>query len=701
MERADLLIELGVEEIPADSIEPAAAFLKDSFEKMLKAASLSCDKVFTASTPRRLTLICTALDTHQADRVAHKTGPAKGICFDAEGKPTPALMGFLKKNRAELKDLSYETNDRGEFVALDQEIRGSLSSEMIRSWLTAVIPQIPFPKKMVWNSSRLGFIRPLRWILALWNREVLPVECSGLISSNYSYGNRYLGLDQKLEIKSWEEYFSRLEKVAVIADRAKRKDMLIQGLKQAFSAESGLEVVEDLRLVETVTDLVECPTAVVAEFEPEYLELPEKIIISTISQNQKYFSVQDTRSGKLSNKFVFISNGDPEASGIIRLGNEKVVRARLADALWYYKEDTAQPLEAYIPKLDTVVFQSKLGTIKAKAARIEDLSLYLAGILGLGSSETERARRSAELCKADLVTTMLGEKEFTKLQGYIGKHYALVSGEDAEVAEAIYEHYMPRGERDSLPSTLAGAIVAVADKLDTICGIFSVGLIPTGSGDPFALRRAANGIYNIIVDRAWSLDLKQLIDHSLSLLQSDAGVGLDAREQILSFLKQRLSSNQKAENLDYDVVDSVLQLDNYNYVDLLKRAGAIQAIRKDESFIKLVIGFKRVSNIIAGEKDFAMLQESLYETGVEKDLAAGLGKLTADLDACLETQDYGAATKYLVDFGRLIDLFFDQVLVNVEDQAVRKNRYALLSRIRAEFLRLADISLLVVEQAKA
>ncbi|HOH46594.1 MAG TPA: glycine--tRNA ligase subunit beta [Candidatus Cloacimonadota bacterium] len=699
MEKADLLIELGVEELPADSIEPAAAFLKDSFEKMLSAASLNREELITASTPRRLTMICRGLDLNQADRVLHKTGPAKSICFDASGNPCPALLGFLKKNQAELHDLSYESNERGEFVALDQQIKGSPSSELIKSWLIGVINQIPFPKKMVWNGSKLGFIRPLRWILALWNNAVLPVECYGLKAGKWSYGNRYLGLENKLEI-SLEEYFAKLQAASVIADRAQRKEMLIQGLKEVFPPESGLEVVEDPRLVETVTDLVEYPTAVVAEFEPAYLELPEKIIISTISQNQKYFSVQDTKSGKLSNKFVFISNGDPAASEIIRLGNEKVVRARLADALWYYREDTAQPLESYVPKLETVVFQSKLGTIKAKAVRIQELSVYLAGLLGLDEDSTIKARRAAQLCKADLVTTMLGEKEFTKLQGYIGMHYALASGEDTEVAEAIYEHYMPRGERDSLPGTLTGAIVAVADKLDTICGIFSVGLIPTGSGDPFALRRAANGIYSIVVDRAWNLDLDNLTDFSLSLLQRDAGINLEARKQILSFLKQRLSSFQKAEKLDYDVIDSVLQLDNYNYVDLLKRAEAIQAIRQQESFIKLVIGFKRVSNIIAAEKEFNPLQDTLLENAAEKELASGLKVLTGHLDRFLASQDYHEAIRYLVEYGKLIDSFFDQVLVNVEDIILRKNRYALLSLIRAEFLRLADISVLVVEQTK-
>jgi glycyl-tRNA synthetase beta chain len=700
LEKADLLIELGVEELPADSIEPAAAFLKDSFDKMLTAASLNCMAVSMASTPRRLTLICKGLDLQQADRVLHKTGPAKSICFDNAGNPAPALLGFLKKNQASLVDLGYETNERGEFVALNQQIKGSSSSELIKSWLTSVINQIPFSKKMVWNDSRLGFIRPLRWILALWNNDVLPVECFALKAGKISFGNRYLGLDNRLEIKDTEDYFVKLRQASVIADRSERRDLLLKGLKEVFDPQTGFEVVEDPRLVETVTDLVEYPTAVVAEFEAAYLELPEKIIISTISQNQKYFSVVDTKTGKLSNKFVFISNGDPEASEIIRLGNEKVVRARLADALWYYKEDTARSLESYVPKLETVVFQSRLGTIKAKASRIEELSVFLSGLLGLDEAVIQKASRAAQLCKADLVTTMLGEKEFTKLQGYIGKHYALVSGEDVEVAEAIYEHYMPRGERDSLPTTVPGAIVAVSDKLDTICGIFSVGLIPTGSGDPFALRRAANGIYSIVVDRGWNLDLEQVVDYCLALLQRDAGISLEAREQILSFLKQRLSSNQKAEKLDYDVIDSVLQLDNYNYVDLLKRAEAIQAIRKQESFIKLVIGFKRVSNIISGEKGFTALQASLLDSEAEKELASGLQALTVHLDNLLGTQDYHKAINYLVEFGKLIDSFFDQVLVNVEDTTLRMNRYALLSLIRAEFLRLADISVLVVEQSK-
>ncbi|PKN75159.1 MAG: glycine--tRNA ligase subunit beta [Candidatus Cloacimonetes bacterium HGW-Cloacimonetes-2] len=692
----DLLVEIGVEEIPVDSIDPAVKYIKQSFENLLKTTELAYSELMLSSTPRRFVIECKGLLSAQADRKLHRTGPAKSIAFTADGAPAPALLGFLKKNQADISQVSTESTEKGEFVCIDLDIPGRQTAEIISQWLLELLPQIPFPKKMIWNQAKLGFIRPLRWIVALWGDELLPLEAYGIKSGRTSYGNRYLGLGKEIQICSQANYCGTLREHRVIALRDERKAILRAQLESCLGQDSSQKVVMDERLIDTVTDLVEYPTAVVAEFDREFLVLPDKIISSTISQNQKYFSVVD-KTGKLTNKFVFISNGDPACSEIIRGGNEKVVRARLADAMWYFKEDSAKPLESYIPKLNEVVFQSKLGTVAAKSNRIASLAVFISSELGLGEETVAKAIRAAKLCKADLVTTMLGEKEFTKLQGYIGKQYALAGGEDPEVAEAIYEHYMPKGQGDSLPETITGSLVAIADKLDTVCGIIAIGMMPTGSGDPYALRRAANGIVQIIGQRKWKLNLERLIDQSLELINTEAGIQEESPVMVRGFMKQRVEWLLQQNGIDYDVVDAVMQEDCFDVTDLIYRATALQSYRNREDFVRLVIGFKRVSNIIAAEKEHSAVNESLLTEEAELLLYQDLVSLEQKVKQRLLENDYPGTIELLVAYGSSIDLFFDKVLVNVEDTTIRQNRYALLWRIKQVFLKLADISLLVVE----
>lgn len=694
MKHSDLLLEIGVEEIPVESITIATDYLRQSFEKLLAETKLNCGKLLISSTPRRIVLLANSLDGSQQDVSLVKTGPSLALAYDTSGNHGPAALGFLKKNNASVSDIFTEKTEKGEFIAIRQEIPGKTTPELIADWFPRFLNSIPFPKKMVWNEARPGFIRPLRWILALWGDSVLPLSVYGVSSSDHSYGNRWMGLDHKLRIPKVTDYFPLLEQARVLANRAERKALILEQLKTI--APQGEEVDPDPRLVDTVTDLVEFPNAVLAAFDPAFLVLPEKIITSTISQNQKYFSIH-TIEGKLSHHFVFISNGDPAHGELIRSGNEKVVQARLADAMWYFREDTAKPLESFLPALNEVVFQAKLGTVAAKSVRIEKLAARICEFLDFDRAQTELACRAARLCKADLVTTMLGEKEFTKLQGYIGKQYALAGGEEPEIAEAIYEHYMPRGQGDGLPETSSGAILAIADKLDTVCGIIGIGMIPSGSGDPYALRRAAGGVVQILAARDWDIDLKQLSDHALSLIEEQTAVEPGSRENVDSFFRGRVKWLLQQYNVDYDVIDSVMHIDSSHLVGLKYRALALQGHRTKPDFVKLVIGFKRVSNIIAEAPDFGDPDPLLFEQTEEKDLYLELGTVSRGIDAALTRHDYPLAIDILVGYGALIDKFFDTVLVNTETTAVRKNRYNLLSLIRKEFLRVADLSLLVIE----
>lgn len=691
----DFLLEIGIEEVPVPHLQPAVDHILSSFEKLMLEKGLQYADAQASSTPRRLFILARQVQETQPDLQVNKTGPARKIAYDEAGNLLPAALGFLKKNNAEAKDLYVETNDKGEFIALNYLQPGQATADILKVWVPELIKNLPFAKTMIWNDSRLALSRPLRWLCVLWGSEVLEVETGGVKSAALSFGNRYLGLDKLLPVNSPEQYLQILAANAVIADREARRVRLAAGLASA-ALDEGLQVIADERLTDVVTDLVEYPTAVSAEFSPQFLSLPEKIITSTISQNQKYFSVKDA-SGNLSNKFVFISNGDPACSGLIRKGNEKVVAARLADALWYFQEDTKKPLGSYVANLDEVVFQSKLGTMADKTDRIGRIASYLCLQLGLDAENQALAARAALLCKADLVTTMLGEKEFTKLQGYIGKQYALANGEDGRVAEAIYEHYQPRGTNDVLPQSLVGALIALADKLDSVCGIIGIGLVPTGSADPFALRRAANGVVQIMVERGWSINLSELIDHSLELVSHKANLTLGAKSDVQSFFRQRVEWLLRQLNLDYDVIDSLMHLSLGDLPDLKARALALQCFRSREDFLRLVIGFKRVANIISEEQSIPGLDPSLFQAEEEKALHSSLQSLREELDGSLSARNHQQAITSLVSYGASIDKFFDTVLVNCEDPALRGNRHALMQEIKTEFMRVADISRIVID----
>ncbi len=689
------LFELGIEELPDNVILAAIDFLKTSFEKMLITEKLSFGKIEIGSTPRRLSIWAYDLPARQEDARITKAGPSINIAYDSEGNLSPAGKGFLKKSGANPEDIYIEKSGGREVLAVSFVQPGRDTIDLLRDWVLGVIGSIPLPKKMIWKDPAFAFSRPVRWIVALWDEDVIELDYHGIIADRISYGNRYLGLDNSHSIRSAQSYQESLEEIGVIVSRDKRREMIISQCSELF-ADSPYQIKDDPRLLETVCNLVEQPQAVVGEFDERFLRIPEKVITSTISQNQKYFSVYDS-GDRLVNKFVFISNGDPEYSDKIRSGNEKVVAARLEDAAWFFEEDCKRSLEDFLPLLEDVVFQSSLGTMAQKGERTIRLAETIAQELKLNKAQTQCSLRAAKLCKADLVTLMLGEKEFTKLQGYIGMQYALKAGEDPEVAQAIWEHYMPRGSNDSLPQTVSGAICAIADKLDTVAGIISVGLLPTGSADPFALRRAASGIVQIIADRAWELDLVALIRSSLALLGKSIQPKEDSFEKILGFITQRVSWLLKELGINYDVVAAVMHMGISNLPDLLGRARALQDLKKEEDFVRLVLGFKRVANIIADTRSFAGLDTGLFEAEAERDLHASLIRLAKSLDSSLSSRDYAAALQDLIDIAPSIDAFFDQVLVNSDDEARKLNRYALLALIRKEFFRVADLSQIVVE----
>ena len=695
MEKRDFLLEIGMEELPPSHFMPARDWLQASFEAFISENRLSCDKLLVSGTPRRFFVLAHGIPILQPDIVLERTGPSVNIAYK-DGELTPAALGFLKKNNASPKDVQIQNTPKGDFLFLSIKQKGKEAQELLRAWSQSLLEAIPFAKKMIWEYKDLSFSRPVRWLCALFGDEVLELKNHAIPSGRISYANRHLGLDKAFEIPHPNAYLDVLKENRVLANRDERLNTIKQSLIDVFK-DRPLQVMQDDRLAEIVCDLVEWPTAVEACFDEAYLVLPEKIITSTISQNQRYFSVLDDQ-GNFTNRFVFISNGDPQKSEIIRGGNEKVVNARLADAQWYFDEDSARPLESYVPALEEVVFQADLGTMAAKVKRIEALCAWICEQLQLAEPEVKRVMRCAYLCKADLVTTMLGEKEFTKLQGYIGMQYAVISGEDAEVATGIWEHYAPRGPNDALPETLCGAIVSVADKLDTVCGIIRAGLLPTGSADPFALRRAANGVCQILLKRGWHLPLDDLIAKSQAILEADIAADEELDEKAANFFVQRVQWLFKQEGIAFDVLDSLEHLQLSAPVKLMEAALALSKIRETEDFHSLIIGFKRAANILEGSgKSIYALEPELFVQEEEKALFASLQELRIKLDTALEADDYRLALKELVQIGPAIDRFFDEVLVNCEDESLRHNRHALLNEIKSEFLKVADISKLVID----
>lgn len=695
MQKKKLLVELGLEEIPAGYILPALRSFKVGLEKELQASGLSYSGIEEYSTPRRLGLRVNDLETHQQDEVIERIGPQVNIAYDSEGNLTKAALGFLRGAKAEEKDVFKVSTPKGEKIAVKLEKKGKKVTELAKDMIRNAVNGITFPKTMRWGDTRMEFARPLRWLVCLLGDELLKIDINNVESGKTSYGSRFRKLVNPVEIDDACNYEAKLKEVEVIADREERKKQISDGMNK-LCAEHDLELIKDDKLLETVADLVEYPTPVAGSFDEKYLFLPEKIIISTLSQNQKCYASR-SKDGKLANKFIFTSNGNPEFEELIRIGNEKVISARLADAEFYYKEDTSQPLEAYVEKLRDVVFQKDLGTVYEKTTRIQALARYLGEQLNISEEEMDQVERCALLCKADLVTQMLGEKEFTKLQGYIGMNYALKCEEEEAVALGIYEHYMPRGQNDSLPISLTGTITAIADKLDTVCGIFGVDLVPTGSNDPFALRRAANGIVSIIAEKGFELNIDKMIEFSFKLLSDKLPKCDNNLDKVKDFLHQRINWYLKQEGIGYDVIESVMHIDHNNIPDILQRAIDVESFRKEDEFVSLVLGFKRVSNIISKEENFSEVEASRLQEPSEIKMWQAFIELDKELEQQLKEKNYKTVMERLVGFRSYIDSFFDDVMVNVDDEKLRKNRYNLLYLIRRRFLKVADLALVVVE----
>jgi len=681
----DLLFEIGTEEIPSVFIPGALEELATVAGRVFEDARLGYGSLRTLATPRRLTLYVEGMEEVQKALAREVVGPAKAIAFDEQGQPTKAAFGFAKAQGVPVEKLQVKALERGEYVVAVLEEKGVRTRELLPTLLPRIITSLSFPKSMRWGFSSLRFVRPIRWILALYGGRVVEFEVDGIKSSNRTYGHRFLS-PKPVKVKDFQDYVEKLERKYVIVDQERRKEMVKERAQEVAARHGGRPVLDEDFLT-MVANLVEYPAVVCGSFREEYLQLPEEVVISPLRKHQRYFPVMDEK-GRLLPYFVAISNMITKDMDAIREGNEQVLRARLADAAFFYEEDKKVPLADRVPKLVRIIFQEQLGTVYDKAQRMVELASFLAE--RIDPSLKEQARRAALLAKADLLTQMV--KEFPALQGIIGREYARLHGESEKVAFAIEEHYPPRFAGDRLPETTLGAIVGIADKIDSIVGCIGVGLTPTGSEDPYALRRAATGVVQVILERGFRISLKGLVQKALELcrdrLTRDAA---GAERDIMDFMRMRLQMLLVERELPPDFVEAALSVGFDDMVSAARRAGALTELRQAPDFVALTTTFKRVVKILPPNLE-VQAQASLFKEEAERYLHEESLRLREDVSQLLEAEDYAGALRRIAAIRPAVDRFFEEVMVMVEDRALRENRLALLQEVANLFSKIADFT---------
>lgn len=688
----NFLIELGTEELPPKALRSLAEAFAANFEAGLKAADLAHQGIKWYATPRRLALKIAELDEGQADKIVEKRGPAIASAFDADGNPTKAAQGWARGNGITVEQAERLKTDKGEWLLHKEAVKGQPVQEIVVELAAKALAGLPIPKAMRWGNSDIQFIRPVKTLTILLGDELVEGTILGVASARTIRGHRFMG-ESDFTIDSADQYPAILEERGkVMADYDARKAIILAGVKKAAEAVGGIADLED-ELVEEVTSLVEWPVVLTAKFEQEFLNVPSEALVYTMKGDQKYFPVYDQEKNLLPN-FIFVTNIESKEPRHIIEGNEKVVRPRLADAEFFFNTDRKRPLIDRLPELEQAIFQKQLGTIKDKTDRITELAGYIAEQIG---ADVEKSQRAGLLAKCDLMTSMVFE--FTDTQGVMGMHYATHDGEDAQVALALYEQYMPRFAGDDLPSTDVSASVAMADKLDTLVGIFGIGQAPKGS-DPFALRRAALGILRIIVEKDYNLDLVDLVAKAQSLFALEDGstklTNANVDTDVIDFMLGRFRAWYQDEGFSVDIIQAVLARRPTKPADFDKRVKAVSHFRELDAAESLAAANKRVGNILAKfdgelaqEIDLALLQED-----AEKVLAEKVEILAEALEPVFIAGNYQEALSRLAELREPVDAFFDGVMVMADDEALKINRLTLLNKLRNLFLDIADISLL-------
>lgn len=686
----DLLVEIGTEELPARFVDAALEQIKESAEKQLGELRLTYERLDVMGTPRRLALLVYGLPSQQDDLIREMKGPSAKVAFDETGAPTKAALGFARGQKVSVDELEVRETDQGAYVFAVAREAGRPTADVLTEWLPQLVTGVHFPKSMRWGDGSLRFGRPVRWIVALLDGEVLPFSVDGVASGNTSRGHRFLATDDVV-LTGPHDYVDRMRDAFVLVDPAARVQAVRDEVQKAAAAREA-SVVEDEDLVAEVANLVEWPTAVVGSFDESYLQLPRAALITPMREHQRYFPLVDD-AGRLLPNFVTIANGPRDDMELIRRGNEKVLAARLADARFFYDEDLRTPLADYVPRLRDVVFQEQLGTVYEKMGRVRTLAGALARMADADEETVAVIDRAAYLAKADLVTQMV--YEFPELQGVMGREYALLSGEGETVADAVFEHYLPRFAADDVPHTLAGSILSIADKLDTIVGCFGVDLIPTGSQDPYALRRQALGVVRIVAGFPLDVNLHEALAASLATF---GGRFVDDEaaliQRVEDFFRQRVRGMLLDQGVRHDLVEAVIGAGIDDLAGVFARAEALSAFSEEAEFDALVTAYERAANLGAkGDSDD--VDPELFQTDAESTLYDEIERVKERLGELVGDGRWSDALAVLAGLRPFVDRLFEDVMVMAPEEDLRRNRLALLRQVVRLFAPIADFGAVV------
>ncbi len=689
----DFLIEVGTEEMPPKALRSLMEAFSANLESAVDEARLGHGDVHAYASPRRLAVLIEDLADGQADRTVVHKGPPVHVAFDDDGKPTPAASAFAKKCGVEIDDLGREQTDKGEWLTHEALEKGASAATLLPELIDAALAALPIPRRMRWGDSDAEFVRPVHWIVMLHGTKIVDAPVMGITAGNVSCGHRF-HTDKPVKIGEPADYLQSLENDGfVIADFERRRELVRNGVDDA-ATKAGGHVVEGESLYDEVTALVEWPVPMTGKFDEAFLELPREVVVSTLTGHQRYFPVADD-SGRLLPRFITVANLESRDPDQVREGNERVIRPRLADAAFFWDSDRRTPLEARADSLRDVVYQQGLGSLHDKSVRVAALAGWVAGELG---DDDKTVRRAASIAKCDLVTGMVGE--FPELQGTMGRYYALSDGQPAAVADAIGEHYAPRFAGDALPASGSGRILAVADKLDTLAGVFSLGKKPSGNRDPFGLRRAALGVVRILVECEIDLALRTLINEAVALQPKGKLDVSDVASDLHTFITERLRHYflDRDADLSTETFEAVRARNPSSLVDFELRLHAVQAFLGLEQAASLAAANKRIANILrqAEVDDAGAVKPKVLADDAEKALFAALGDARDDVRPMLDDRRYEEALTRLASLREPVDTFFDDVMVMADDTALRKNRLALLGELRALFLDIADISRLSI-----
>jgi glycyl-tRNA synthetase beta chain len=690
MAKRDLLLEIGLEEMPARFVTDSMTQLASKVEKWLEEKKVPHGGISAFSTPRRLAVLVKDVSETQEDIHEEAKGPARKIAQNDAGEWSKAAIGFSRGQGLGVDDIYFKEINGIEYAHVNKFIKGAETASILPE-LKDITESLTFPKNMRWADRDMRYVRPIKWIAALFGQDVIPFEIAGVPASNWTLGHRFLG--EKVEITEPAEYEKSMLGQFVLVDAEERKNGIRSQIER-LAEENSWVIPVDEELLEEVTNLVEYPTALFGKFEEEFLEIPEEVLITSMKEHQRYFPVKSAE-GKLLPFFVTVRNGDHNHLEKVAKGNEKVLRARLADAAFFYKEDQKMDIESALQKLGSIVYHEDIGTLAEKVERVRKLANGLAESLSLNHEEKKTVDRAAEISKFDLVSQMV--YEFPELQGFMGEKYAAQKGEDAAVAKAINEHYMPRNAEDSAPESNEGAVLAVAEKMDTIASFFAIGMIPSGSQDPYALRRQAAGIVQILFVKGWKLELEEVIRKSLAFVK-ESGIGKKEEEQVfeelLSFFKLRIKHTLQERSIRYDIIDAVLSGKIGAMASLIKRAEVLEAHKGEEGFKESMEALSRVLNIASKAEQPAAVDQGLFENKEETELHSRFLEVSAEIGKGVKEEEY---YRLLVSMRPEIGAYFENTMVMADNTALKENRLSMMAEIASLIQAFAKVNEIVVK----